>query len=125
MKYFACAPIGTLYAFGVYGGPVAADQESLLALDEAACALTEELGEVGYRRFDFGRSKPGTGAFNFKRHWCFEPEPLFYEHRLFGRETIPQRNSLNPKYALAIALWKELPHPVANRIGPILARGLG
>ena len=81
--------------------------------------------EAGYRRFDFGRSKIGTGAFNFKRHWCFEPEPLFYEHRLFGREAIPQRNPLNPKYAPAIALWKQLPLPVANRIGPILARGLG
>ncbi len=81
--------------------------------------------EAGYRRFDFGRSKIGTGAFNFKRHWCFEPQPLFYEHRLFGREAIPQRNPLSPKYAPAIALWKQLPLPVANRIGPILARGLG
>ena len=81
--------------------------------------------EAGYRRFDFGRSKTGTGAFNFKRHWGFEPEPLFYEHRLFGRDAIPERNPLNPKYATAIAIWKQLPLPVANMLGPILARGLG
>ena len=58
--------------------------------------------EAGYRRFDFGRSKAGTGAFNFKRHWGFEPEPLFYEHRLFGSDLIPERNPLNPKYATAM-----------------------
>ena len=28
--------------------------------------------------FDFGRSKAGTGAFDFKRHWGFTPEPLTY-----------------------------------------------
>ena len=27
----------------------------------------------GYRRFDFGRSKAGTGAFAFKKNWGFEP----------------------------------------------------
>ena len=26
----------------------------------------------GLRRFDFGRSKKGTGAFDFKRHWGFD-----------------------------------------------------
>ena len=32
--------------------------------------------ERGYRSFDFGRSKIGTGAYAFKRNWGFEPTPL-------------------------------------------------
>ena len=40
--------------------------------------------ESGLRVFDFGRSKQGTGSFEFKRHWGFEPSPLFYQYRLFG-----------------------------------------
>ena len=31
---------------------------------------------AGYRVFDFGRSREGTGPYNFKRHWGFEPQPL-------------------------------------------------
>ncbi len=32
--------------------------------------------------FDYGRSKRGTGAFDFKMYWGFEPEPLHYEYFL-------------------------------------------
>lgn len=107
-----------------YGGGVKAAR-NVAANDFMYWEVLRRAVEAGYRHFDFGRSKIGTGAFDFKRHWGFEPEPLFYEHRLFGRDGIPQRNPQNPKYALAIAAWKKLPLPVANRVGPILARGLG
>ena len=30
----------------------------------------------GCRLFDFGRSKLGTGAFDFKKNWGFTPEQL-------------------------------------------------
>ena len=36
----------------------------------------------GYRVFDFGRSKQGTGAFSFKKNWGFDPQPLTYEYKL-------------------------------------------
>ena len=79
----------------------------------------------GYRRFDFGRSKAGTGAFAFKKNWGFEPQWLEYEYHFLPGETMPDKNPLNPKYALFIAAWKKLPLPVANFIGPWLIRGLG
>jgi FemAB-related protein (PEP-CTERM system-associated) len=107
-----------------YGGGSKAARD-LAANDFMYWEVLRRAVEAGYRRFDFGRSKAGTGAFNFKRHWGFEPEPLFYEHRLFGSDLIPERNPLNPKYATAISIWKQLPLPVANTLGPILARGLG
>jgi FemAB-related protein (PEP-CTERM system-associated) len=75
----------------------------------------------GCTRFDFGRSKLGTGAFSFKKNWGFEPRPLTYAVKGEARET----NPLSPKYRLQIALWKKLPLPLANLLGPHLSRGLG
>jgi len=80
--------------------------------------------EAGLRIFDFGRSKVGTGAFAFKKHWGFEPEPLYYEHRLLRLDKVPEINPLNPKYALMVATWKRLPLAVANALGPLVAREL-
>ncbi len=79
----------------------------------------------GGRRFDFGRSKFGTGAFAFKKNWGFEPQPLAYAVRTADGQAPRQINPLNPKYRLQIALWQRLPLAVANRIGPWIARGLG
>ena len=79
----------------------------------------------GYRRFDFGRSKANTGAFAFKKNWGFEPEWLEYEYRTKKGVPLPEKNPLNPKYALFIAAWKHLPLSVANRLGPLLIRSLG
>jgi len=79
----------------------------------------------GYRRFDFGRSKAGTGAFSFKKNWGFAPEWLEYEYHFAPGHSMPDKNPLNPKYALMIQAWKKLPLPVANLLGPLLIRGLG
>jgi len=79
----------------------------------------------GYRRFDFGRSKAGTGAFSFKKNWGFEPEWLEYEFHLKPGTQLPEKNPNNPKFSLAIEAWKRLPLPVANFIGPFLVRSLG
>ncbi|MDP9097296.1 MAG: peptidoglycan bridge formation protein FemAB, partial [Pseudomonadota bacterium] len=38
---------------------------------------------------------------------------------------IPDHNPLNPKYRLFIAGWKRLPLPIANRLGPMIVRGVG
>jgi FemAB-related protein (PEP-CTERM system-associated) len=75
--------------------------------------------------FDYGRSKRGTGSYAFKKNWGFEPQSLHYEYRLYRGEAIPQNNPLNPRYRALIALWRRLPLPVANFIGPHLARSLG
>ena len=81
--------------------------------------------ERGLRVFDYGRSKRGTGSFDFKRNWGFEPMPLAYEHLLLRRVSIPQNNPANPKYRAFIALWRRLPLPIANRLGPLIVRALG
>jgi FemAB-related protein (PEP-CTERM system-associated) len=79
----------------------------------------------GFRWFDFGRSKVGTGSFAFKHNWGFEPQALHYRFRLKPGESIPDHNPLNPKYRMFIAAWKRLPLPVANLLGPLIVRGVG
>jgi FemAB-related protein (PEP-CTERM system-associated) len=81
--------------------------------------------ERGCRVFDYGRSKLGTGSFDFKKNWGFEPRPLAYEYALRQGGRIPENNPLNPKYRAFIALWRRLPVPVANRLGPLIVRSLG
>ena len=81
--------------------------------------------ERGYRLFDFGRSKRGTGSFDFKRNWGFEPQPMSYEYHLVKAAAVPDINPLNPKYRLFIEAWKMLPLPVSRMLGPALARNLG
>lgn len=81
--------------------------------------------ERGCRMFDYGRSKQGTGSYDFKKNWGFEPTPLSYEYCLLRRDTIPQNNPLNPKYRAFIGLWRKLPIRVANFLGPFLVRNLG
>ena len=80
----------------------------------------------GSRVFDFGRSKRNTGAFDFKKNWGFEPEPLSYQYiMLRGQQQPPNVNPLNPKYRIFIETWRRLPLPVANLVGPYIARQLG
>ncbi len=80
--------------------------------------LMQYAAQKGYRVFDFGRSKRGTGAFDFKRHWGFEPQPLAYQYHLVTQSSLPDRSPMNPKYALAIAVWKRLPVPLTKWLGP-------
>ena len=81
--------------------------------------------ERGVKVFDYGRSKRGTGPYDFKRNWGFEPAPLAYEYCLYRRDSIPENNPLNPKYRALIAVWRRLPIRVANAIGPHLVKSLG
>lgn len=79
----------------------------------------------GVARFDFGRSKRGSGSFDFKKYYGFEPEPLFYQYYLVGHNQMPNLSPNNPKYRYFINLWKRLPLPVSQLLGPLLAKNLG
>jgi FemAB-related protein (PEP-CTERM system-associated) len=83
--------------------------------------LMRHASRRGCTRFDFGRSKAGTGAWSFKKNWGFEPVPLAYASWGKAREI----NPLNPRYRLRVAAWRKLPLWIANRAGPMIARSLG
>ncbi|MEW5965722.1 MAG: FemAB family XrtA/PEP-CTERM system-associated protein [Pseudomonadota bacterium] len=81
--------------------------------------------ERGLKVFDFGRSKRGTGSFDFKKNWGFEPTPLYYEYFLVADDAVPEINPLNPKYRFFIRAWKRMPRALANLIGPHIVKNLG
>lgn len=107
-----------------YGGGTATARE-VAGNDFMYWELMRRACERGLRVFDYGRSKRGTGSFDFKNNWGFEPQPLHYEYRLAKGKRVPEVNPLNPKYRLLIKLWQRLPLSLANRIGPHIARNLG
>ena len=73
---------------------------------------------------DFGRSREGTGAYNFKRHWGFEPRPLPYQYALLDGASMPNMSPSNPKMRLAVEAWRRLPLAVTKRAGPFLTKFL-
>ena len=79
----------------------------------------------GCHRADFGRSKVGTGSWQRKKIWGFDETPLVYGVRTADGAAPREINPLNPKYRLQVAAWRRLPLWLANRAGPLIARGLG
>lgn len=79
----------------------------------------------GLRIFDYGRSKRGTGSFDFKKNWGFDPQPLHYKYLLIKGKFVPDHNPLNPKYQMFIKLWQRMPLRLANTIGPHIVKSLG
>ncbi|MBN8843461.1 MAG: FemAB family PEP-CTERM system-associated protein [Sphingomonadales bacterium] len=108
-----------------YWGGGTADARRLRANELMYFALMRHARAKGCTRFDFGRSKVGTGPFAYKKNWGFEPQPLVYARWLAPGETPRDMNPNSAKYRLQVDLWKKLPLWIANRIGPLIARGLG
>ena len=122
----AVASVLSLYfqgtVFPYWGGGTAAAR-GLRANDRMYFALMGHARARGCTRFDFGRSKTGTGAAAFKKNWGFTGVPRLYARRSEGGSR--EVNPLNPKYALMVRTWQRLPLPVANTLGPWISRGLG
>lgn len=78
----------------------------------------------GMERFDFGRSKTGSGPFKFKKNWGFDPQPLAYAEWTAPGHQARDIDPTSEAYSRKIELWKKLPLPIANAIGPFIARGL-
>jgi len=107
-----------------YGGGVEAAR-AVAGNDFMYWDLMRRACERGLKVFDFGRSKRGTGSFDFKKNWGFEPTPLYYEYFLVAGREVPEINPLNPKYRLFIQAWKKMPLVFANAIGPHIVKNLG
>ena len=78
--------------------------------------------DLGASRFDFGRSTPDEGTYNFKKQWGTRPVQLYWQYLLREGATLPEVNSKNPKYRLAIQAWQRLPLLLTNLLGPHIVR---
>ncbi len=78
--------------------------------------------EKDYGWFDFGRSTIDAGTFKFKKQWGAKPLVHYWHYILNEGSALPQMNPDNPKYKLAIAVWKRIPVSITKLIGPPLIK---
>lgn len=108
-----------------YGGSIARARTIKGCNDFMYWELLRRSADEGLRSFDFGRSKRDSGPFHFKRNWGFEPQRLAYEYYMVAADQVPDISPANPRYSLMVNTWRRLPLPLANLLGPPLARSLG
>lgn len=122
------ASVLSLYWKGVvmpYWGGGTQAARGLRANERMYFALMDHARERGCKHFDFGRSKTGSGPAAYKKNWGFEGEPLSYARWAEAGAAVRDTNPTSSKYALMVKTWQRLPLPIANAIGPMIARQLG
>jgi FemAB-related protein (PEP-CTERM system-associated) len=80
--------------------------------------------ETGCKEFDFGRSTIDEGTYRFKKQWKSEPQQCYWYHWVPEGGELPNLSPSNAKFDLAIKMWKKLPLPIANTLGPFLVKNL-
>ncbi|TWX52483.1 FemAB family XrtA/PEP-CTERM system-associated protein [Colwellia hornerae] len=80
--------------------------------------------EAGCHEFDFGRSTIDEGTYRFKKQWKSEPQQCYWYHWVPEGGELPNLSPTNAKFDLAIKMWKKLPLPIANTLGPFLVKNL-
>lgn len=80
--------------------------------------------DQGCRQFDFGRSTQDASTFRFKKQWGAVPVPLYWHYWLADGGQLPKLNPDNPKYRMAIGLWKRLPVWLTRWLGPPIVKNL-
>jgi serine/alanine adding enzyme len=78
----------------------------------------------GATELDLGRSTIGAGTYRFKLQWNPRVRQLYWYYWTRPGAPLPQLNPENPKYGLAVKVWKKLPLAVANSIGPWIVRNI-
>ncbi|MFK7893994.1 MAG: GNAT family N-acetyltransferase [Granulosicoccus sp.] len=105
--------------------------------------LLEHAVDNGFDYFDFGRSTLDSETWRFKRQWGATEQQLYWHSRPMNMESstvhtatgnssedemskdsATDEESTGLAMRLAVGAWKHLPVPVANALGPILARQL-
>ncbi|BDD87629.1 FemAB family XrtA/PEP-CTERM system-associated protein [Desulfofustis limnaeus] len=74
--------------------------------------------------FHFGRSSVESGGEFFKKKWNAHPRQLYWQYILGTARSMPRLNVDNPKYRLAIKLWRRMPLPLTTALGPRIARSI-
>jgi FemAB-related protein (PEP-CTERM system-associated) len=80
--------------------------------------------EKGFSIFDFGRSTRSEGTYKFKEQWGATPSPMRWYYWLRNGGALPEITPRNPKYRMAIELWKKLPVPITRFLGPHIVKNI-
>jgi FemAB-related protein (PEP-CTERM system-associated) len=146
-RFFACimktfAAQAELCVLRLRGQPVAAalllhgrgvtEVPSASSLREfnASCAnmllywhLLERAVDRGQQVFDFGRSTLNGSTYQFKKQWGALPQAAAWQYHYRAGKPGEMRPE-NPRFQRLSQLWRRLPVPVANFLGPRIVRGI-
>lgn len=78
----------------------------------------------GLKRFDLGRSRVGSGPYQFKKNQGFEPRTLAYRYKLVRSRELPSFNPSNPKTEKLRETWGKLPDWTTRLLSDRLMRYL-
>lgn len=76
------------------------------------------------KHFEFGKSRKGSGSYDFKSNMGFEPTPLPFQFIFNLSREKPNFNPSNPKLALFLKMWSSQPLWTSKIVGPFLSRFL-
>ncbi|MBI2190610.1 MAG: FemAB family PEP-CTERM system-associated protein [Planctomycetes bacterium] len=79
---------------------------------------------AGMKVYDLGRSTQGSSTLHYKSYWHGVDVPLSYAYWLHRASEIPNKHADNPRYRLARRVWRILPAPVTDWLGPRLVKVL-
>jgi FemAB-related protein (PEP-CTERM system-associated) len=79
---------------------------------------------TGAAKFDFGRSTPDEGTYRFKKQWGTRPLQLYWQYLLRDGKALPELNTKNPKFEIAIRVWQRLPVSLTIMLGPHIVRNI-
>lgn len=109
----------------LYWSSVAADAARKLEAQTFLVWKAIEWGcENGYKTFDMGRTRRGTGVYNYKKSFGTFEEPLDDYVFYFGKERQPPEPEKGA-YKILTDLWSKLPIPVARILGPHIVKDIG
>ncbi len=74
--------------------------------------------------FNFGRCSPGGGTHRFKLQWGSREEQLWWYQAKKSEESSGTPSPDDSKYSWGPRIWKRLPVPVANFLGPKVVRNI-
>ncbi len=86
--------------------------------------MIKDACERNMQHYHLGRSSADSGAESFKKKWNAYATQLHWQYILHNQADIPQLNVNNPKFELAIKLWRKLPLSLTTTLGPFLSRSI-
>jgi FemAB-related protein (PEP-CTERM system-associated) len=86
--------------------------------------MIKDACERGLQTFHLGRSTVDSGGETFKRKWNAYATQLYWQYVVRDGRAMHRLNVSNPKYQLAMQVWKRLPLSVTQLLGPVVAKGI-
>jgi len=84
--------------------------------------MIKDACERGFTHYHLGRSTTESGGESFKKKWNADSRQLYWNYHMPDQRPIPQLNVDNPKYRMAIGIWRRLPTRLTTLIGPPIAK---